>query len=109
MKYVVPHQLDQATARRAAEKAYDSYKERFAEYKPTADWTSERHCDVTFTVKGIRLAGTIDLEDDGIHMDLDVPLVFRPFKKRALGLVEKEIATWIGKAERGELDEAAAS
>ncbi len=104
MQHVVEHNLDQATARRAAQKAYESYRERFSEYKPTAEWTSDTHCDVTFTVKRVCLEGAIDLEPGRILMDLDVPLLFRPFKKLAMGYVQDEIKTWLGKAERGELD-----
>lgn len=103
MKHVVTHSLDNATAKMAAEKAYESYSERFAEYKPTADWSSDTHCDVTFTVKGIKLKGAIDLVPGQIDMDLDVPFLFRPFKSLALDYTMKEIRQWIGKAERGEL------
>lgn len=104
MKHVVRHDLDRATARKAADKAYESYSQRFAEYTPTATWTSETHCDVTFTVKGITLRGTIDLEPTAIAMDLDVPLLFRPFKKIALEAVEGQIEEWVTKARNGELD-----
>ena len=106
MEHVVEHNLDEATARRAAEKAYESYRVRFAEYSPTANWATDTHCDVTFTVKKVRLEGTIDLKPKRILMDLDVPLLFRPFKKLALGYVEGEIKKWIEKAERGELEAA---
>lgn len=105
MQHVVEHTLDQATARKAAERAYASYQAEYAEYKPTADWTSDTHCDVTFTVKGVTLDGAMDLEPGRIVMDLNVPLLFRPFKKLALGYVKAEVQTWISKAERGELEE----
>jgi hypothetical protein len=38
-----------------------------------------------------------------VEMDLDVPFIFRPFKSRALGLIETEVITWIEKAKNGEL------
>lgn len=103
MQHAVEHELDQATARLAAEKAYAAYSKEYAEYSPTADWTSDTHCDVTFTVKKVTLEGTMKLEPGKILMDLNVPLLFRPFKKLALGYVEKEIRVWIEKARRGEL------
>ena len=105
MQHAVEHQLDQATARRAAEKAYAVYSVEYAQFKPTANWTSDTHCDVTFTVKMVTLEGEMTLEPGKIMMDLDVPLLFRPFKKLALGYVEKEIRVWLDKAERGELDD----
>ena len=103
MQHVVEHELELALARRAAEKAYESYSKEYAEYSPTADWTSETHCDVTFTVKKVTLKGAMDLEPGRVVMDLDVPLLFRPFKKLALGYVLKEVRTWLDKAKNGEL------
>ncbi len=103
MKHVIEHDLDMETAKLAADKAYESYRERFAKYQPTANWASDRHCDVTFTVKGVTLEGSIDLEPNKVLMDLDVPLLFRPFKKLAMGIVQEEIDTWLQKARRGEL------
>ncbi len=104
MKHAVEHSLDQPTARKAADKAFEAYSVEYAKYKPTANWTTDTHCDVTFTVKGIKLEGALDLEPGRIDMDLEVPLIARPFKKRALALIEREVRTWVGKAERGELD-----
>ncbi len=104
MKHVIKHSLDQGTARKAAEAAYDSYSKKLPDYSPTADWTSETHCDCGFTAKGIHLTGSMDLEPGGIAMDLNVPLLFRPFKKKAMAVVEREVRKWIDAAERGELD-----
>ncbi|MFT5359479.1 MAG: hypothetical protein ACI9KE_006722 [Polyangiales bacterium] len=109
MQHAVDHQLDIPTARLAAEKAFTVYSVEYAEFKPTANWTTDTHCDVTFTVKKVTLEGTMDLVPGKVLMDLDVPLLFRPFKKLALGYVEKEIRVWLDKAARGELDESASS
>jgi hypothetical protein len=109
MQHAVDHQLDIPMARLAAEKAFTVYSVEYAEFKPTANWTTDTHCDVTFTVKKVTLEGTMDLVPGKVLMDLDVPLLFRPFKKLALGYVEKEIRVWLDKAARGELDESASS
>ncbi|MEM6956425.1 MAG: polyhydroxyalkanoic acid system family protein [Myxococcota bacterium] len=104
MEHVVPHTLDIPTAKLAADKAYESYRERFAEYNPTATWTSDTHCDVAFTVKKITVEASLDLQPGKIVMGMEVPLLFRPFKKLALGYVKDEVEKWISKAERGELE-----
>ena len=104
MKHIVKHDLDLATAKKVAQKAYESYAERFAEYSPTATWTTDRRCDVSFTVKGVKLNGSLELADGEIQMDLDVPFIFRPFKKKALDVIEREVRAWIEKAKSGELD-----
>ncbi len=105
MKYAVPHDLDLPTARKAAEKSFASYAIRFAKYQPKANWPTDTHCDVSFTVKGLKLEGTIDLEPKAIDLDLDVPFLFRPFKSRALAKIEEEIEKWIQKAKDGLLDD----
>lgn len=103
MKHVVKHDLDQPTARKAADKAWEAYSERYSKYHPKATWTSDTHADIQFTVKGMTLDGSLDLEPGGIALELDVPFVFRVFKKQAIGVIEKEIQHWIDKAKAGEL------
>ena len=103
MKHAVEHSLDIPTARKAADKAFEAYSQEYAQYSPTANWSSDTHCDVTFTVKGIKLEGAPDLLPGRIDMDLDVPFWARPFKGRALALVEREVREWVNKAERGEI------
>ena len=104
MKHVVKHDLDQATAKKAAEKAWEAYSEKYAKYHPKATWTSDTHADIQFSVKGMTLKGALDLEPKGIAMDLEVPFVLRVFKKQAIDVIEREIQKWIDKAKAGELD-----
>lgn len=104
MKHVVKHDLSPELAKKAAEKAIESYSARFAKYDPKASWAGDKHADIQFTVKGITLKGAIDLEPGGIAMDLDVPFVLRVFKKQAIGVIEREIQDWVGKAKAGQLE-----
>lgn len=103
MKHAVPHDLSPELARKATEKALESYQERFPDYAPKAVWTTPTHVDVTFSAKGVKLKGTIDLEPRQILMDLEVPFLLRPFKSQALDLIESQIRKWSEKAKRGEL------
>ncbi|HEX9620504.1 MAG TPA: polyhydroxyalkanoic acid system family protein [Polyangiaceae bacterium] len=103
MKHSVVHDLGQDKAKQVAVAAFDSYKKRFAEYSPTADWVSDRRADIAFKVKGISLTGSLEVGPKSIDMDLDVPFLLRPFKGKALGVVEQEIRRWIGKANAGQL------
>ena len=100
----VPHDLSFELAKKATEKAFDAYAARVAEYSPTATWTSERHADVSFRVKGVSLDGALEIKEQAIGMELDVPLLFRPFRKKALEIIEREVVEWIEKAKRGELE-----
>lgn len=103
MQHVVAHDLSPELAKKALEKALESYKERFADYSPKDTWTTPTHVDITFSAKGIKLKGAIDLEPKRILMDLEVPFLLRPFKSQALDLIESQIRKWSEKAKNGEL------
>ena len=103
MKHVVHHGLGFDTARKVADAAFASYQQRFSQYQPEARWANERHADITFKVKGVSLAGVIEVNERDIELDLDVPFVLRPFKGKAIGLIEEEIKKWIEKAKNGQI------
>lgn len=98
MKHAVPHDLGQEKAKQVAEAAIKSYSERFAKYNPKANWLDERRADISFNVKGIKLSGLMHVNPDSIEMDLDVPFMLKPFKGKALSVIEEEIKKWIEKA-----------
>lgn len=104
-KLVIPHSLEPAMARRATERALAAYGERFSKYSPTADWVSDGRCEISFSVKGKSLDGAMELHPGQVQLELDVPLLFRPFKKKALAVIREQIETWVRKAESGELDD----
>jgi hypothetical protein len=64
---------------------------------------NDRRADISFQVKGMKLNGSLEVSSNDIEMDLDVPFVLRPFKGKALGVIEDEIKKWIGKAKTGQL------
>jgi hypothetical protein len=99
MKHSIPHPLGAERARHVAEQAFTSYAERFAEYRPTLRWRDAQHAETSFTVKGVTLTGSIEVGAREIVLDLDVPLLLRPFKSKAIEVIEREIRTWIGRAE----------
>lgn len=103
MEHRVPHDLDTALAKKAAERAFEAYAQKFAKYQPTARWTTDTSCDISFSVKGITLRGKIALAPKAIEMDLEVPFLLRVFKGQAIGVIEKEIRKWLEKAKKGEL------
>lgn len=103
MKHTVNHGLGKEKAVEVCKKAFDSYKERFAKYNPTANWVSADKANIGFTAKGVSLKGDLEVKDDVIEMELDVPFLLKPFKGKALGVIEEEIQKWVGKAKAGEL------
>ena len=103
MKHQIAHDLDSNLAKEAAIRAFDAYKQRFANYHPTMDWHGERKARIGFSVKGVKLEGSIDILPQAIELDLDVPFLFRPFKGKAIEVIEREVRTWLAKAKNGEL------
>lgn len=101
MKHVVTHDLGQEKAKKVALAAFDSYQKRFPQYNPTANWVSDNRANIGFNVKGISLTGVIEVSASTIEMDLDVPFMLRPFKGKALGVIEEEIQGWVQKARTG--------
>lgn len=104
MKHSIPHSLSHELARKATQVALESYRKRFSEYQPTGEWLSPDRATVRFVVMGKTLAGTVDVLPKHIDLELDVPLVFRPFRSAAMNVIETEIKAWIAKAQKGELD-----
>ncbi len=103
MKHSIPHDLDIATAKRAAEKALETYRTEYPAYHPTADWTSDRHAEIGFNAKGVALKGSLQIEPQEIVLQLDVPFLLRLFQGQAVKAIEAEVQTWIAKAKAGEI------
>lgn len=103
MKHTIDHNLDVATARKVADRAFAEYKSRFPDYEPTVSWVNEERADISFNAKGVKLKGALEISPKAITMDLDVPFLFRPFQKKAIEVIEREVKVWIGKANEGKL------
>ena len=102
MKHTIPHDLTPALARQAGEKALESYKAKFPEYHPNAVWTGDT-ANVSFKVKGVSLSGRMAIVGPVIELELDVPFLFRPFQKKAIEVIEREVMEWLVKAKAGQL------
>lgn len=104
MKYYIDHDLSPELAKKAALAAADRYTEKFAKYDAKTTWIDDKHAKITFNVKGIHVGATMDLEPKRIGVDMEVPLLLRPFKSKAIAVVEDTVKKWIDKAHAGELD-----
>ena len=105
MQHIVKHDLSPELAKKAAEKAAEYYTEKWEKYDAQATWTSDSHVDITFHVKGVSVAASVDMQPGQAVIEMQkVPLLLRPFKNMALDAVEKTLTKWIAKAKAGELD-----
>jgi hypothetical protein len=103
MKHIINHSLGQELARKTISAAWNEYQWRFSKYNPILNWNSENLAAVGFNAKGLRFNGTFEIKSDRIEVELDVPLIMRPFKGLALGAVEREVERWISKAKTGQI------
>ncbi|MFH1807431.1 MAG: polyhydroxyalkanoic acid system family protein [Pseudomonadota bacterium] len=103
MKHSVHHGLELQLARRVIRHALGSYVERFAEYNPRLSWNGDDRAEIAFSALGSTVRGGFKLTPRSVEIDMDVPLLLRPFRSRALNVVEREIREWIARAQRGEL------
>jgi hypothetical protein len=99
----IQHDLDFDLAKLAAEHAAESYAKRFAEYDYKATWVSSARVELGFTVVGKRLTGAMTVKPKKLELELEVPLMFRPFRGKALEIIEREARVWLEKAKNGEL------
>lgn len=103
MKHVIRHGVSQAQAKHAIETAIEAYSRKFPEYHPHSTWKSENKAEVSFKVKGMTLTTVIQITPETIESDMDVPFLFRPFKSRALNVIEREVQKWLARAKAGEI------
>ncbi len=104
MRHIIKHELSPELAKKASAAAADHYTAKFAKYDASTEWVSDTHADISFHVKGMDVGATIDLEPGQLVVDMEVPLMLLPFKKKALSVIEEVIEKWIRKAKDGELD-----
>lgn len=103
MEHRVSHDVGKDLAKKATVAAFASYRQKYGDYSPTTTWTSDYDATVSFAVKGFRLDGKILIKDAEVVMDMDVPFILKPFRKRALEIIETEIRAWCQKAKKGEI------
>jgi hypothetical protein len=105
MQHQVKHGLDFDTAKRATDKAFQTYTEKFSDYNPEYNWNDDRNAEVSFSAKGVSVSGDVEIKENSIEFDLDVPFLLKAFKGKAVSVIEDEIQKWVDRAERGELDD----
>jgi hypothetical protein len=104
MEHSVPHDVGRDLAKKATIAAMDSYAKKYGEYGPRTTWTGDYTANVAVHIKGVSLDGKIDVRDREIGLSLDIPFIFRPFRARALAIIDREINEWMARAKAGEFN-----
>ena len=103
MEHTIEHDLDLPTAKRAIDGAMKSYAERLSDYSPRFEWTSDSAGEFGFEALGVKVTGELAVDDGKIDVAIDVPFILRPFRKRALAIIEREVRDWVARAKNGEV------
>ncbi len=98
MKKSFSHQLSPQQAREVARQAFDSYLQKLAEYQPGINWRDEDNGELRFKVLGKEVRGLISLLPGEILVEMQVPLLLKPFRKKALEVIGREIDKWVAQA-----------
>lgn len=104
MQHDIKHGLEQQKAQEVAQKAVQSYAERFAQFDFQHNWVDDSKVNLSFAVMGKRLEGSLSVLADVLRFEMEVPFMMRVFSKKAVEIVEKETQAWIAKAKSGELE-----
>ena len=103
MNHTIYHDLDAPMAKRALEKAAESYRARFASYDPSFTWENDERAVVSFKALGMTAKGTLTLKAGAVDVTMEVPFVLRAFRQKAMSVVEEEVRHWVEKAKAGSL------
>jgi hypothetical protein len=104
MKYVAKHGLSDSTrARTVVEKAYEAYKVKLADHKPSLTWKSDSEAALGFSVMGKTLDVGIHVDDQEVRVEGDMPWMFKPFQGKIEKVLGSEIEKWIARAKAGEI------
>lgn len=102
-KHTIQHSLSPELVKKVTEKAFETYSQKFASYSPTSSWPTPTRNDISFTALGKTLKGSINLRPSEVELELDVPMILRPFQKKAMAIIDEEIREWIERAKKGEI------
>jgi hypothetical protein len=101
VEHRVPQEVGRELAKQATMAAFAAYAERYGHYRPKAEWVGDYKALVSFRVQGFELCGTVEFREREIGLAMDLPMLLRPLRAKALGRIERELELWCGRAKAG--------
>lgn len=86
----LPHQLDRAEARRRIENGFGAFKDQIPGIQNlTQDWTDDR---LAFTMTGLgqRVTGRLDVADDSVKIEIDLPAFLAALADKVKARVQRQ-------------------
>ncbi len=98
LSHTLTHGLALEEAKQLALEAWEHYRVFLARNRPELEWRGPSSAVVKWTSRfGNRYECSVELRDKIALLQMDIPLLARPFKDVGLAMVEKELATWLAK------------
>jgi hypothetical protein len=88
--------LSPTDAKRAIETAFGEYSKRYSGFAPQLQWLEPELAQVGFQALGRKIVAQVRVLDRALEIDMDVPLLVRPFVGRATAAIDREVARWVG-------------
>jgi hypothetical protein len=101
--HYLSHPFDTIDARRLVERAYRSYQSRYPAAQIALVWESDNLASVEFGVRGFRFQGRVTLRPGTLELGLQLPMVFRVFRDRAVQRIDEEARRWVLLAHQDQL------
>ncbi len=105
MRHAIAHDLTVDQARRAVNKAFESYLVEMQEYHPKMVWLddAETQALVRLTIKGKTIDVKFVLASEEVKIEADLPLFWKAFTGKIKAVLGEEVQKWIDKVKAGEL------
>lgn len=88
---VIPHQLGREGARHRLESGFGALKSKFGDKVTSIDetWTGD-HLDVVIKAVGQSVSGGLDVAEDHVRVEIQLPWLLAMIAEKAKTLIEKE-------------------
>ena len=92
MKVRLPHKLEKAEIRRRLEERKGEIVDYFPDGMADMEsrWVGEDHLDFVVAIAGQRIQGAVDIADDHVVIDVDLPFILSFLGKKVEDSVRKE-------------------
>jgi hypothetical protein len=95
LRHSIPHSLSDDEARQMLDAAFAHYHARHPGYHPSLSWLNPRQATLGLRIGGYELSGRLSLRPGEVGIEMDVPLLLRPFQGTVKQRINREAARWL--------------
>lgn len=95
VRHSVKHTLEPDALHQLIERAFAYYESRHPKYEPTLSWLEPNKAELRFNARGLKLGARLEIQPGEAIVEMDVPLLLRPFQGAARQVIDREITRWL--------------